>query len=77
MTRSLFAGAAMATGIVAHTSVLSACAVCFQMEPNSTTTGVHAAVLTLAAVTIGVLVGFAVFIKRFARRERETTDVRR
>jgi len=73
MTRWRIAAAVSATALMFSSAALSACAVCFQMEPNSTTTGVHAAVVTLAAITIGVLVGFAVFIRRFARRERDTT----
>jgi heme/copper-type cytochrome/quinol oxidase subunit 2 len=49
---------------------LSACAVCFLMEPNATTDGVHAAVLTMVAITSVVLACFAAFMARVARRSR-------
>jgi hypothetical protein len=51
-------------------AALAACPVCFQVEPDATTAGVHAAVMTLVAVTVGVLAGFGVFIARFVRRAR-------
>jgi hypothetical protein len=54
--------------VVALQPVLLACPVCFQVEQNSTTRGLQAAVLVLVAVTTGVLTGFGVFIVRFVRR---------
>ena len=45
-------------------SVLLACAVCFQAEPNATTDGLRAAVLVLMGVTTAVLSGFGIFIFR-------------
>jgi len=54
--------------VVALRPVLLACPVCFQVEQNSTTRGVQAAVLVLIAVTVVVLIGFGMFIVRFVRR---------
>jgi hypothetical protein len=62
--------ALVAITIISGSSALLACPVCFQVEANSTTTGVHAAVLILMAVTIGVLSSIGVFIAGFVRRER-------
>jgi threonine/homoserine/homoserine lactone efflux protein len=47
---------------------LLACPVCFQVEQNSTTHGLQAAVLVLIGVTTGVLAGFGLFIVRLVRR---------
>jgi hypothetical protein len=55
-------------------AALAACPVCFQVEPNATTAGVHAAVITLVVVTVGVLTGFGIFIARFVKRAAVAED---
>jgi heme/copper-type cytochrome/quinol oxidase subunit 2 len=59
-----FAGALVAS------SPLLACPICFQVEQGPVANGVHAAVIVLVAVTVSVLTGFAVFIRRFVRAAR-------
>jgi hypothetical protein len=49
-----------------------ACPVCFRMEEGPVTDGVRAAIVVLIGVTTSVLAGFAVFIRGFVRRERES-----
>jgi hypothetical protein len=49
-------------------SLAVACAVCFQADGSATTTGIRAAVATLVLITGGVLISFAVFVRRFIHR---------
>jgi heme/copper-type cytochrome/quinol oxidase subunit 2 len=49
-------------------TVALACPVCFQIEDGAVANGVRAAILVLMGITIGVLAGFAAFIRRFVRR---------
>jgi len=58
---------------IGATSHLLACPVCFQVEAGPMTAGVHAAVLVLIGVTLGVLAGFGVFVARFVARERSAS----
>lgn len=43
---------------------LLACPICFQIEQGPVTAGVRAAVIVLMSVTVTVLAGFGVFIRR-------------
>jgi hypothetical protein len=45
-----------------------ACSICFGMESGPVTAGVRVAVIVLIGVTVGVLAGFAYFIRGFVRR---------
>lgn len=45
-----------------------ACPVCFQIDDGHAAAGVRAAVLVLMGVTVVVLGGFGVFIRRLVRR---------
>jgi hypothetical protein len=48
-------------------STLLACPICFQVEQGPVTDGVRAAVIVLMGVTVMVLVGFGVFVRRLVR----------
>jgi hypothetical protein len=50
----------------AHGTLL-ACPICFQIEQGPVTNGVRAAVLVLMGVTVGVLTGFGLFVRRLVR----------
>ena len=47
-----------------------ACPVCFQVEESAAVDGVRVAVLVLASVTAGVLLGFAAFVRRVVKRSK-------
>lgn len=46
-----------------------ACAVCMQAQAGAAVSGLHAAVLTLVVVTVGVLLGFGRFVVKVAKRQ--------
>ena len=48
-------------------SALLACPICFQVEQGPVTDGVRAAVFVLMGVTVAVLSGVAVFVRRLVR----------
>lgn len=50
-------------------ATLHACPICFQVEDANAVNGVRAAVLVLIGVTGAVLLGFASFAARLARRQ--------
>ena len=55
--------------VLGASEVALACPICFRVEENATTDGVHAAVLVLVGVTTVVLGAFARFIAGFVKRE--------
>ena len=55
--------------VLAASEAALACPICFRVEENATTDGVHAAVLVLVGVTTVVLGAFGRFIAGFVRRE--------
>ena len=54
-------------------TALLACPVCFQVEESAAVDGLRVAVLILATVTAGVLIGFAAFIGRIIKRSRTSS----
>jgi hypothetical protein len=69
LKRTSFALVTALVWLSAGTAVL-ACPVCFQVEESAAVNGVRAAVLVLAGVTGGVLLGFAIFVRRVAKRSK-------
>lgn len=73
--RRLGVWGAMAAAVFAHPAALAACPVCFQTDPSATSTGVHAAVLTLGSITASVLAAFAVWtLRRIRGSEHFSTE---
>ena len=64
MTRRTLCAFVTLSVIFAARSGLVACPVCFQVEQNSTTDGLLAAVTVLVAVTSGVLIGFGLLDRK-------------
>ena len=58
---------AIAISLALHASLL-ACPVCFQIDDAHTAAGVRAAVWVLMGVTVVVLGGFALFVRRLVGR---------
>ena len=69
LKRTAFALVAALVWLSDGTAVL-ACPVCFQVEESAAVDGARAAVLVLAGVTGGVLLGFAVFVRRIVKRSK-------
>jgi len=71
MTTRRLAGPAISALLwSAATPLLRACPICFQIEQGPVSDGVRAAVVVLMAVTVVVLTGFGMFVKRLAGAER-------
>ena len=47
--------------------IVVACPICFQIEQGPVADGVRAAVVVLMSVTVAVLTGFGIFIRRLVR----------
>lgn len=67
-TARTLAGALVAMAIVAISTPVHACPICFQIEEGPAASSVRAAVFVLIGVTTGVLTCCGVFVARFARR---------
>ena len=72
MTRRTAAWVAGALLWSAASGSALACPICFQVEQGPVTDGVRAAVLVLMSVTVVVLSGFGVFVRRLVRASNPT-----
>jgi hypothetical protein len=65
LTRALITGAVW----MLSSAAVAACPICFQAEDAGVANGVRAAVLVLGGVTVCVLAGVGLFVRRLVRAE--------